>query len=247
MPDDTPSLQAWDLTTGGRTHRVEVRGSFSRRLQWYVDGALVAEKKSTEDKVSLTPDDDGFDGFGAVALRFSGLWKPRRATLFEPADGSDLDPAALALAGIGGLDLTPEAGSPAADHEEKVRAHPRRYAVIETAGDVGSVVVGILVALILARLAFSFDWPDWNLIDIAWPNLPDLPWPDPPSIPWPDLPSVSLPGWLRWVLDQAKYVVPIVIAFVLAQGEIKRRRKQDRLRADLEVRNRETDGGSDRG
>lgn len=242
MPDDVPPLQAWDLTSKGRTHRVEVCGSFSRQIQWYVDGALVVERKSTEDKLQLTPTDDGRAGLGTVALRFSRLGKPRRATLFEPDDTSDLDPAARALAGVGGIDLTPEPGSPAAHHEEKVRAHPRRYAAIQTAGGVGAVFVPILVALLLARLAFSFDWPDWDLPDIPWPDLPNLPnLPDLPSIPWPDLPSVTLPGWLRWLLDHAKYVVPIVIAFGLAQAEIRRRRKQDELRAERAVQRREGD------
>jgi hypothetical protein len=43
---------------------------------------------------------------------------------------------------------------------------------------------------------------------------------------------VSLPGWLRWVLEHSKYVVPILVAFGLAQAEVKRRRKQDELRAE---------------
>ncbi|MDP2774358.1 MAG: hypothetical protein Q8O61_12470 [Nocardioides sp.] len=35
------------------------------------------------------------------------------------------------------------------------------------------------------------------------------------------------------VLDKAKYVWPIVLAYVLAKAEINRRRKQDALRAEL--------------
>ncbi len=85
-----------------------------------------------------------------------------------------------------------------------------------------------MVTVLLARLAFSFDWPDWNLPDLPSPDLPDLPSPNLPDIPFPD---VTLPGWLRWILDHAHYVVPILIAFGLAQAEVKRRRKQDELRA----------------
>ena len=34
------------------------------------------------------------------------------------------------------------------------------------------------------------------------------------------------------MLDHVKYVWPVLLAYVLARGEIKRRRKQDELRAD---------------
>ena len=47
---------------------------------------------------------------------------------------------------------------------------------------------------------------------------------------WPDW---SLPGWVREVLDKAKYVVPVIIAFVLARAEIRRRRTQDELKAGM--------------
>ena len=39
---------------------------------------------------------------------------------------------------------------------------------------------------------------------------------------------------MKWLLDKAKYVVPVLIAIGLAQGEIKRRQKQDQLRAELQ-------------
>ena len=39
-------------------------------------------------------------------------------------------------------------------------------------------------------------------------------------------------GWLRWLLDKAKYVWPVVLAYVLARAEIKRRREQERRRAE---------------
>ena len=47
---------------------------------------------------------------------------------------------------------------------------------------------------------------------------------------WPDW---SLPGWVREVLDKAKYVLPVIIAFVLARAEIRRRRTQDELKAGM--------------
>ena len=44
---------------------------------------------------------------------------------------------------------------------------------------------------------------------------------------WPDW---SLPGWVREVRDVLKFVFPVVLAFVLARAEIRRRRTQDELR-----------------
>ena len=78
--------------------------------------------------------------------------------------------------------------------------------------------------VLTVRFALSFDWPD--LPDLPSPDLPDL-----PNLPGIPLPDVSLPGWLLWILQHAKYVVPILVAWGLAQAEINRRRKQDELRA----------------
>jgi hypothetical protein len=219
-PTDQP-LQTWELRVDGRAHRVEVRGSVSRRIQWWVDGDLVLDKKSADDKPRLQA--DGRAELGTLALRFSGLGKPRRATVIAPGQ-------------LMGVDLDPEEGSPAAAYENRVRAHPRRYALIQTAGGVAAVVVPILLTILLARVAFSINWPDWNLPNIPWPNLPSLPLPD-----LPDLPGLSLPGWVQWVLDKAKYVWPIVVAYVIARGEIARRRKQDELRAEAREESRGRD------
>ncbi|HWM74367.1 MAG TPA: hypothetical protein VNQ53_11535 [Nocardioides sp.] len=198
-------VQTWTLTIDGVTHRVEASGSVRHHIRWYADDALVAEKRAAEDRLHLTSEDHG-----ALGVWYGALGGPRRASL-------------------AGVDLVPDPGSPAAEFEERVRAHPSRYAAIQTVGGVAKVVVPIVITLLLARLAFSFDWPDLNLPDLPSPNLPDLPSPNLPDIPFPD---VTLPDWLRWILENAKYVVPILIAFGLAQAEVKRRRKQDELRAE---------------
>lgn len=44
---------------------------------------------------------------------------------------------------------------------------------------------------------------------------------------------------MRDVLDKAKYVWPIVLAYVLARAEINRRREQDELRAQSRDQARE--------
>lgn len=214
-PPEKPADQVWELVIDGRAHLVEARGSVSHRVRWYVDGELVAEKKATEDKLRLSSGDgSGIGDRGGLEVRFSGLGHGVRAT-------------------VDGIDLDPEPGSKAAAYEEKVRAHPRRYAAIQTLGGVAKVVLPILVALLIARLAVRVRLPDWDLPDIPWP---DVPWPDLPSIPWPDLPDITVPDWLVWVLDKTEYVVPVVIAVVLARAEIRRRRRQDRLREELRAR-----------
>ncbi|MQW77501.1 hypothetical protein GHK92_16635 [Nocardioides sp. dk4132] len=226
--------QAWDLATAQGRHRVEVRGTVNRQVTWLHDGVVVARKKSMDDKIRVKPG-EGLDedertrlpeGLGMVGVLFTHLGRPRRATLYtaEEADGL------TSLTGLGGIDLDPEPGSRAAAYEEKVLAHPRRYAAIQTAGGVATVLVPILVAALLARLALTVPWPDWDLPSIPWPDwsLPSIPWPDLPSIPWPDW---SLPGWLAWVLDHASYVWPVVLAYVLARGEVRRRRHQAERRA----------------
>ena len=172
MPEEPP-VQVWTLSADGRRHRVEVRGSFSRRLRWYIDDDLVAERKSSEDKLRLSP--HGRPELGVVGIRFSGLGSPRRATLYEPDETGGLDPTARAITGVGGIDLEPAPGSPAAAHEDKVRAHPRRYAAVLALGGVAKIVVPISLAALVARFAFALPLPDGDLHRIPWPDLPSIP------------------------------------------------------------------------
>ncbi|MFE6647748.1 hypothetical protein ACFVJS_14365 [Nocardioides sp. NPDC057772] len=216
-------VQTWSRTISGHTHHLEVTGEIVRRFVWTVDGEQVLTKKTADDRARLETEDHG-----SMLVIHSGLGTPRRATYFAP--GEDL----AGMAGIGGADLTPEPGSRAAAYERRVIEHPRRYALIETlggaAGVVGGIVAAMVVAWILARISLpDIDLPLPNLPDL--PDLPDLPLPDLPSIPWPsipwpDLPDVHVPEWVTWIADHLKYIWPVVLAFVLAQGEIKRRRKQ---------------------
>lgn len=216
--------QVWEGTVGGQVHRVEARGDFSRTVTWSIDGERVAEKKSMDDKVTLSSGDAAYDG--SLQVRFSTLGGPRRATVLEGVGLGEL--------GVGGVDLAPEPGSPAARHHEKLLAHPTRFTVIATLGGVAKVVVPILLAALVARFAVNLPWPDIDLPRIPFPDLPDIPWPD-ISLPDIDLPDVSLPGWLAWILDHANYVWPVVLAFVLARAEVTRRRKHT---AQLEAQRR---------
>jgi hypothetical protein len=216
----------------GRHHRVQVRGSVLRTIEWYVDDELVATKKSSDDNVAV--ESDRLDAL-AVGLKFTALGRAKRVTLY--ASEGDVPASARALLGTGGLDLDPEPGSPAARREQRIREHPWRHATLATAGGVAKVVVPILLGLLVVRFAVDLPWPDWR---IPWPDIdlpripgPEIPWPE---IPWPDidLPDWELPAWVGWLLDKLKYLWPVLLAAVLAKSEIDRRRKQDALKAGLE-------------
>lgn len=225
----------WTGVVDGHEQRVEVTGSVSRRVVWTIDGEVVLDKKTMDDKARL----DGGD-HGRLLVIHSGLGAPRRATVFPPGEG------ALSIAGVGGVDLTPEPGSKAAHYERRVIEHPRRHTLLATLGGVGSVVVPIVVAALLARVAVQLPWPSIDLPDLPLPDLPSLPRPDLPSLPLPDLPDVTVPEWLRRVLDYAKYVWPVVLAYVIARSEIARRRKQaERLEQPEEPGRSERSGESE--
>ncbi len=131
-------------------------------------------------------------------------------------------------------DLTPEVKESREERRDRLaREHPVRFTLQRVAVAVGEVVLGVLgVGAIIGVFVRGL------LPTISWEWLPDVPqWIqsfEPPSwlryidplywigrldIPWPD---VDLPGWLS---GSTKYWVPIVIALVVALGEIDRRRK----------------------
>lgn len=207
------SVQRWHLHSDDQDHVVEIEDvGLRRRVVWRRDERELAAATSGDERVRLVPEGDGD---GAVAVRF-GHWGPaRRVTWF--------DDRAEALLGVGGLDFEPEPGSSAAARESWNRAHPRLFTVRQTLVAVATVVVPLVLALLAARFAFSLPSPDWELPRIPWPGLPAIPWPD------VDLPAV--PGWVREVLSKVKYVGPVVLAFVVARAEIRRRRQQDERRS----------------
>lgn len=208
MPPD----QAWTLDHGGHEHRVVAGRKASHLVRWYVDGELRAQRKTMSDKVTLSDS----DGPAKLLVYYSALGAPRRATLYP--DGEDV----AALARLGGLDLAPEPGSGAEAYDEKLREHPNRYAALAALGGAAKVLVPILLTLIAVRVAINVPWPN-----LPFPDLPSVPWPD---LPTPDLPDWHLPDWVWWVLDKAKYVWPVAIAYVIARAEIRRRRDRETSR-----------------
>jgi hypothetical protein len=219
---------------GGHHHVLEVEpAGLGRAIVWTRDGEEVLARRTSEDTVRLVPGSDGPAGAGAVRIRFPWFGPARRVTLFE--DGDDLDAGARALLGAGGVELDPEPGSPAARRAARVRAHPRLYTgAADRRGRRrrapapaahGPVRRPRRPAALAGLGAAQHPVARHPVADIPWPDIPwpDIPWPDIawPQVPWPD---VAVPPWLDWLLDHARYVIPVVVAFVLARGEVRRHR-----------------------
>jgi len=223
----------WTLTCDGVRHEVAVRDAgLRRRITWWADGREIASRLTSDDHVRLAPAATEDRGIGVVRIVMPTFIGPvRRVALHR--DGDDMDAMTSAVAGIGGLDLAPPPGSSAERRLDRIAAHPRRHEITRT----GIAVLGVIAALLGVRLLVAIPWPDWNLPSIPIPSipLPDIPWPDIPwpDIPWPSipLPDVELPVWLKWILANLKYVTPVLIAYLIARGET-RRRREARARAD---------------
>ncbi len=113
--------------------------------------------------------------------------------------------------------------------DRMAREHPVRFTLQRVAIAVGEVLLGVLgvgavITVFMRGLLppVSIPVPEW-LRDLRPPDwlryVDPLYWLGRLDIPWPD---VDLPGWLT---GSTKYWVPIVVALVIALGEIDRRRK----------------------
>jgi len=219
--DGKPLLQVWEREVEGRRHRVELYGPNARRIRWLVDGNDVGHRTTVGEKETLTA-----AGVGRLVVRMSFLGAPRRASVTP--EGSTT---------LGGVDLVPEPGSKAEQYAERMLAHPRLHTARETLGAAGGVLLPLLLAFVVSRIAVAVPWPDIPWPDIPWPDIPSIPWPALPSIPWPDLPAP--PAWVREALHAARYVAPVVVAYVVARLEITRRR---RLRAERATQDGDVSG-----
>lgn len=206
--------ERWHLTRDGHEHVVEVaQGSLTRRVSWSQDGTERATKKTSDETIVLA----GAEA-GAVRLKFGLVGPARRVTLH--------DSEAEAHIGLGGTDLEPEAGSRAARRAEWIGAHPHLHTARQTA----IAAAGVGVPILLVWLLTLVPWPS-----IPWPSIPwtSIPWPDInlPSIPWPDINLPDLPDWVDTV---RKFAIPVFIAFFIARGEVRRRRKAEEKARDGE-------------
>ncbi len=230
----------WSLDADGHEHVVRISGStLVRTVEWQVDGCVIATESTSDERQTLTAD---VADIGVVGLRFP-RWSmdARRVTLYAPGgEDREFDARAAATVGQGGVDFTPAPGSAAEKREARIRRHPTLHTLLLTSVGVARVVVPIVLGLIAFRFAVSLPWPSIPWPSIPWPDwqLPVIPWPEwqVPSIPWPsiELPNLAFPDWIRELLSKAKYVWPILLAFVLARGEVRRRRHQDALRKERE-------------
>ncbi|MBC2933266.1 hypothetical protein [Nocardioides sp. zg-1228] len=220
-------IERWHLVEGGHEHVVTVeQHAFTREVAWTRDGTEVGRTKTSDDTIVLAP--TGADG--AVRLRCAIVGPTRRVTLH--------DGEAEAHTGLGGTDLEPAAGSRAARRAEWIGAHPHLHTARQTAIAAAGVGVPVLLVWLLSLVpwpSLDIPWPDISLPSIPWPDLPSIPWPDItlPSIPWPDIDLPSLPSLPAWTEPVRQVLVPVLIAFFLARGEVKRRRRaEEKARAE---------------
>lgn len=234
--------QVWELEVNGRLHRVETStGGAPNKAIWWVDGDRIAAKSaSVDDAIELSADAEHelADELGAVKVRFTWGGRPRRVTHLE---GNRDSAATKALLGIGGTDLDPEPGSPAARREEWAERHPVLASLDEIVGGAGKIVIPIALAALVPILSRLL--PDWD-VDLPLPDLPSIPWPDIdlPSIPWPELdlpsipwPDITLPGWVGAVLDALRFIWPLLLGIAIAASEYKRRTRNAAARAERQA------------
>ena len=205
------NTQVWRLTVDGRAHRVEADPGTSRRLRWYVDDDLVAEKKSMDEKV-----------------RLECAGRPARRPLLHARARRGGRPSSTAPTAA---TWSPDPGSAGGAATRTRCGRTRdRYATIQTVGGVGQVVVPIVLATVLARFALLAAVAGLGRSRSPHSRRPDLPCAPAARPATARLDAAGL-GRSR-SSTHAHYVWPVVLAFVLARAEIRRRRRQDEKRGD---------------
>lgn len=208
--------ESWHLSHEDHEYVVAVEhGAFTREVVWARGETELGRKKTSDETIVLGAE----DAQSAVRLKFKAFGPARRVTLHASE--------AEAHTALGGTDFEPKAGSKAAERVEWISRHPHLHTARQTAIAAAGVSIPILLIWLLSMVSWpSIPWPDINLPSIPWPDLPSIPWPDIdlPAIPWPDVDLPSLPAWTEPV---RKFLVPVLIAFLIARGEVKRRRKAE--------------------
>lgn len=128
-------------------------------------------------------------------------------------------------------------GTRAARLEQMRREHPLLYAARHVALAVLQVAIGFIgFGALLGALLPRIPWPRVPLPEIT---LPAIPWPNVtlPTLPWPDipLPAIDLPlpdpaflAPLQDLWSSVSWLVPIVIAIIVAGNEYNKRRKRQK-------------------
>lgn len=234
-PDETQSTSStavWTCRLAGHLYELEVTPGLSTRLVLRVDGEQVHDKRSMDERRTIRA-----GGGRRVEVRMSALGGVKRAT----AHDGDVD-----------LDFDAPAGSRAARTQEWGRRHPTWYALRHVVIAVGGILVvmlglgALMKALIEPVIRWIAErmpelpripWPDINLPRIPWPHfdLPDIPWPH-FDIPWP---NITPPWWwtvfTEWLGQHEDIIKPLLFAVMLALFEVRRQRRQRRLRESAEA------------
>lgn len=213
----TPSTR-YRLDRDGRRFEVETASAgLSTTGSLFVDGAQVDEQKSKNQKIVL-------EGGGlTVVVRLN--WLDQVAQILAVPQGTDPK-----RADTEGIAFDPPPGSRAAKMHKLKREHPHVYAARHVVLAVLQVLIGaIWIGALLSGLLPRIDLPAIPLPDlpaIPWPDLPDIPW---PAIPLPDIDVPNLPflAQLRELWSSLNWLVPIVIAVLVASNEVSKRRKRE--------------------
>src|SRR6478735_6615054 len=167
-------------------------------------GALVREAVWTRDGVEVGRKKTSDETFVVAPKGADGAVRLKFGVTGPARRVTLHDSETEAHTGLGGIDLEPEAGSKAAERAEWIGAHPHLHTARQTA--IAAAGVGVPVLAI------------WLLTLVPWP-----------AIPWPDVDLPDLPPWVDTV---RKLAIPILIAFFIARGEVKRRRKVEEKKAE---------------
>ncbi|MGH2615110.1 MAG: hypothetical protein ACRDJC_07720, partial [Thermomicrobiales bacterium] len=186
-----------------------------------VDGAQVDEQKRSNQKILLN------GGGLTVVVRLN--WLDHIAQILAVPSGTDPKNADEE-----GMAFAPPPGSRAARLDRLKREHPELYAARHVVIAIGQVLIGVLgIGALLRALLPRIDVPAFPLPDlpaIPWPDLPDIPWPEIP-VPDIDLPELAFLEQLKELWSSVNWLVPIVIAGLIAINEVSKRRKREQAEA----------------
>jgi hypothetical protein len=217
----TPSIR-YGLDHDGHRFEVETESAgFSTVGRLFVDDVQVDEQKSGDQKI--LPEGGGL----TVVVRLN--WLDHIREILAVPSGTDPQKADTE-----GIAFEPPPGSRAARMEKVKREHPTLYAARHVVIATLQVLIGVLgIGALLRGLL-----PRFNLPAIPIPDLPAIPWPDLPDIPWPDLPlpDIDVPDLpfhdqLRELWSAVNWLVPIIIAVLIAVNEVSKRRKRERAQS----------------
>lgn len=205
-PEIPPPDERWRLEVDGRRIEVAARSKGMTSRAWlFLDGREVAAGKAGHGEAKLRGD--------GVEVKVRWGWGGGVRSCLAKLPAVDGKPAAT-------LPLHPPPGSRAARIEERAEQRPVLYAarhVVLAAAQILLPLLGIgaLIGLVLPAIPL----PDVSLPEVS-VDLPDL------RLPSISLPDVTLPGWVRAILDSAKWWGPLLFALAIGAQEVDRRRRR---------------------